>query len=322
MPITSTNFTDISYIEEVTVGEIPDNDPTNFQIIPTTGGAPSFNITTAVSEVIRSDRQTDDLIPVDADVTGEINYELSYAPYKPLLTSLLRGTPDTVTEPGSEIVKNTNDIAKTYTFVKRVLGINDPAYFYYNGCVISQMTFNFETGAILTGVQSVYGRTEQTATDASPLAGLTSQAFINPPAYNIMNSVNNVVTTISGLPAGTEYSTLNLTINNNTTGAKAIGTLGAIDTADFTLDVMGDISLYFQDLTAYNLFLSAGNFSLVATLTDTAGNVLEITLPYCKFETLDTPIEGKDNFFMLDGSLRALRDPVNDYMVQFKFTDV
>ena len=137
-----------------------------------------------------------------------------------------------------------------------------------------------------------------------------------------MNSVSNVVTAIGGLPAGTEYSTLNLTINNNTTGAKAIGTLGSINIADFTLEITGDISLYFQDLSAYNLFLQSSEFSLTTTLTDAAGNVLIIELPWCKFETLDTPIDGKDNFFMLDGTLRALRDPVNDYMVKMTWTDI
>lgn len=321
MAITSTNYTDISYIEEVTPGVIPDNSPTIFQIIPTTGGSPSFNVSTEISNAIRTDRQTDDLIPVDADVTGEIEFEAAYGPYKPLFQSLLRGTVDTVTEPGSEIVQNGALIPKTYTFVKRVTGVADPTYFYYNGCVLSQVVMDFETGSILTGTQSVFGRTEQTGTDGTSIP-ITSQTFNPAPAYTVMNSVNNVVTAISGLPANTEYETLSLTINNNSTGAKAIGTLGSVDIADFTLEITADITLYFQDLAAYNLFLQAGNFAITTTLTDTAGNILEIILPWCKFETLDVPIEGKDNFLMLDGSFRGLRDPVNDYMVQMKWTDI
>jgi len=35
-----------------------------FQLMPTTGGSPTGNTTTAVSEVIRSDRQIDDLVVV------------------------------------------------------------------------------------------------------------------------------------------------------------------------------------------------------------------------------------------------------------------
>ncbi len=321
MSITSTNYTDISYIKEVVAGTIPDNSPTVFQIIPTTGGSPSYNITTTVSDVIRSDRQTDDLVVTDAEVTGDVEFEAAYGPYKPLFQSLLRGAVDSVTEPGSEIVKNGNLQADTYTFVKRVLGVVDPTYFYYNGCVLSQVVMNFETGSILTGAQTVYGRTEQTGTDGTTIP-ITSQQFDNPPAYTVLNSVQNVVTTITGLPANTEYESLSLTINNNTEGAKAIGTLGAVDTADFTLEITGEIMLYFQDLTAYNLFLSSGNFSITTTLTDTSGNALEILLPWCKFETLDVPIEGRDSFLMLDGTFRALRDPSNDFMIQMKWTDV
>lgn len=329
MPITSTNYTDISYVAEVIPGTIPPNDgaagPTQFQIIPTTGGAPASEITTAVSEVIRSDRQTDDLVVVDSDITGEMNIEVSYAPFKPLLTELLRGDVDDTTVPGTDAVRNGNNQASTFTFCKRVQGITDPAYFYYAGCVISQSVFNFETGSILTGTMSLYGRDETTATETVPYPEFTAgQEFLPAVAYSIMNSVQNVVTTITGLPAGTEYSTLNLTINNNTTPAKAIGTLGAVNTADFTLEVTGDIDLYFQDLSAYNLFIQSGNFKLVAELYDgpsQTGNKLVVTLPFCKFETLDTPIEGKDNFLMLSGALRALRDPDDDYMVEFAFTD-
>ena len=321
MSITSTNYTDISYIKEVTPGVIPDNSPTVFQIIPTTGGSPSYNLTTTVSDVIRSDRQTDDLVVTDAEVTGDIEFEAAYGPYKPLFQSLLRGAIDTVTEPGSEIVQNGNLVPDTYTFVKRVLGIADPTYFYYNGCALSQVVMNFETGAILTGTQSVFGRTEVTGTDGTTIP-ITSQSFTDPPAYTVLNSVSNVVTSITGLPANTEYETLSLTVNNNTTGAKAIGTLGSVDIADFTLEVTADITLYFQDLAAYNLFLQSGNFAIVTTLTDSAGNILEITLPWCKFETLDVPIEGRDAFLMLDGSFRALRDPGNNYMIQMKWTDI
>ena len=85
---TSSNYTQLAYIEEVTAGTTPAT-PT-FQLLPTTGGSPVSNISTAVSEVIRADRQTDDLTVVDSSVSGDINYELSYAPYKPFLQALLQ----------------------------------------------------------------------------------------------------------------------------------------------------------------------------------------------------------------------------------------
>jgi len=84
----STNLTSIAYVKEATtIGETPATP--SFQLLPTTGGSPVNNITTTVSEVIRQDRQTDDLIITDGEISGELNYELSYAPYKDFMNSVL-----------------------------------------------------------------------------------------------------------------------------------------------------------------------------------------------------------------------------------------
>ena len=90
MSITSTNYVDFSYALETVPGVIDDDSPTVFQKLPITSVGLTDNISTAVSEVIRSDRQTDDLVVVDSEVGGECNYELSYAPYKPIITSLFQ----------------------------------------------------------------------------------------------------------------------------------------------------------------------------------------------------------------------------------------
>jgi hypothetical protein len=43
--------------------------------------------------------------------------------------------------------------------------------------------------------------------------------------------------------------------------------------------------------------------------------------PKCKFETLEAPVPGKDEFLFANGTWRALRDATDDYMVQFTFID-
>ena len=94
MPISSTNYVDFSYIVEVTPGTTPAT-PT-FQRLPITSVGLTDTITTEVSKVIRFDRQTDELIIVDAEVAGDCNYELSYTPFKPLLLSLMQETEVTI----------------------------------------------------------------------------------------------------------------------------------------------------------------------------------------------------------------------------------
>lgn len=84
---TTTSYTSQAYAVETEPGTI--NDPVTFQAIPTTGGSIESNITTAMSEEIRSDRMTTDLIPVDSSISGDLNYELGYDTYKPLMIALL-----------------------------------------------------------------------------------------------------------------------------------------------------------------------------------------------------------------------------------------
>jgi len=320
------------------------------------------NLTTTVSEVIRADRMIDDLVLTDNEVSGDINYELSYAPYKPLLISLLRDPNDPVTNtdittitatatsaPGAEdgtfaatgigtafpagtyvningmtvtaldgvyLVKsavadavtvftdilvdaggtgeahvaryvNGAEAADEYLFRKRVVCDTYNSNFFYPSCSISTASFNFETGSILNGAIGVFGTTED-ALDDTELAGTeyeNSEANdIDVPAYSIMNAVTSVADiSLAGLTTGSCFQNFNLSVDNGTQGAKS--------------------------------------FSVSLALRDGDGNGIAITLPKCKFETLDVPIDGKDNFLTLNGSLRALRDPTGGYMVGFDFMD-
>lgn len=386
----STNTTDLSYVVETDCGVTPAT-PT-FQILPTTGGGPTGNISTTISEVIRADRMTDDLVVTDSEISGTTNYELSYEPYKPIISSLLmQTTPVTValssqdlaivattgvvtgtgttfltdlavgqfvriasvTDDSADgvykivsitsdiimnigvnkapadasasdftmdatIYRNGTDAADNYTFCKRVVNGVNTSYFYYRGCQISSMSFNFETGAILSGAFDVMGLTEEaTETEFAGTVGYT-----NPPAYSLMNSVSSISEIdIGGVSASTEFSNLNLTINNNINPAKAIGTLGAAALAPFSLEISADSTVYFEDTTLYNQYLNAQSFYLDIILQDGDGNTIVLSLPKAKFSELDVPVDGKDNFLLQNGSVTALRDPDNNYMVQISMID-
>ena len=304
----TTNYTDLSYVVESVPGEIPANPA--FQLLPTTGGALQLNISTEVSEVIRSDRQIDDLVPVDAEVSGDINFELSYAPWKPIIQELLR--PDA--GPSDSII-NGSHAPTTYTFCKRVFVGETVNYFYYTGCVIGGMTLNFATGTRLTGTVMLMGREE--AATQTPLAG---QTFVDVPEYAIMNSVNNIVSiNITGLPEGTCFQNLNLTIANNSTGAKCIGVFGSSDIQDFSFDVNGSMETYFEDLVLYNKFINSESFTVDFTLEDSLGNQMTFSMPKVKFEELSVPIPGKNQFLSMPGSIRALRDPALGYTLKIDF---
>jgi hypothetical protein len=236
-------------------------------------------------------------------------------------TDLIVTDPDLVSQVAGDAVvfkaesyRNGAEEAQAFTFRKGISpsgGVE--SIFYFVGCEVSQMAFAFNTAEILNATMDIMGLSSDATT--TPIAGETITPVAN---YALMNSVNSVVAIdVGGLPAQTEFQTLNLTINNNITGAKAIGTLGSFDLASFTLDATGDVELYFEDLSAYNLFKQAGNFSLAIAMQDTSGNTIVMSMPNCKFETMEEPIPGKDEFLFQTATFRALRDPVLDYMVQF-----
>ena len=386
--VASTNYTDLAYDKEAVFGTT--NATPQFTILPTTGGAPVNNITTAVSEVIRSDRQTDDLVVVDGEIAGDISYELSYAPYQDFMASVLMNTTTraisltSVTNDGTtdntiigaasiettclvgDVVKLTSatdstidgaytiialgtnevtvypatgataslsdltvdtteirvngaDAIDGYTIRKKAINEATPYYWYYKGCAVNTMNFNFATGSILNGSIGIVGLTEEVRTSVLP----GEQTDIDTPAYSIMNSVSSVgVIRVGGVTLGScTFSSLDLTIDNQINSAKAIGTLGACDLAAFSLMVTGNAEVYFNNLDLYTKFVDATSFDITIIMTDGDGNSLGINVPKCKFETLDTPVSGKDAFLMQSGTLRGLRDDTSDYMIKISRID-
>lgn len=386
---TTTNYTSMAYIEESVEGETPATP--EFQLLPTTGGSPVSNITTAVSEVIRPDRQTDDLTITDSEVGGEINYELSYEPYKPLMIALLQNdtsgsisvaaasvdgvdftkissagveglvsigdvfrvssalddaidgfytcTDNSVADEitiypamastmtaqsdveitATEVIVNGANTPKSYTFKKTALSDAVTNLWYYRGIKISSMNWNFATGSILNGTFSVMGRTEEAT--ITPIAG--QQPDLPVADYSIMNSVTSIGTIyLEGVSLGTcSFESLDLNYDNQVTSAKSIGTLGACDNASYSVQITGSVSVFFKDLSLYNKFLDAEAFGVTIILEDGDENSIGINMPKCKFESLDTPIDGKDNFLKQSGSFRALREATDNYMFKLSFID-
>ena len=297
--VTSTNLTSVGYILETVPGETPATPA--WQLLPVTGNELQGNISTETSAVLRTDRQIDDTIPVDSNIEGSIPFEVSYAPWKTLLASLVAtGDPD------------------SYSFRKKISvpGESD-SYFYYRGCQISSAEFSFQTASILSASLGIVGFTEEPT--ATAVSGETEVAI---PAYSIMNSVTSITTLdVTGLPVGTEIESIDVNVDNNVTPAKAIGTLGAVDLAQFTMDVTGNINVYFENTTIFQNFQNNQSFAINIIVTDADGNTIEIDMPKCKFESLQSPVPGKDEFFFAGGTYRALRDETEGYTIKFTFTD-
>jgi hypothetical protein len=89
MSFADTSYVQVGYIEESSFGVTPAG---TFQEIRITGESLNDNITTAVSEEIRSDRMVPDVVIVDSEAGGDINIELSMETFDDLFQGQLFST--------------------------------------------------------------------------------------------------------------------------------------------------------------------------------------------------------------------------------------
>lgn len=87
MTLASSNRASLRFIEEVTFGQTPATPA--FNELRYTGESLNYNIENVVSEEIRADRMTTDLVQVSADASGDVNIEVSYDAYDGFLAGVM-----------------------------------------------------------------------------------------------------------------------------------------------------------------------------------------------------------------------------------------
>lgn len=192
-----------------------------------TGEGVAYNRRNITSNEIRDDRMTADLITVGADVSGDLNFELSYATFDELIAAAL------CSSWSSNSIKNGTDLL-SFTIQKHFQDLAVPIYQNFIGCRIGGMTLDFQTAQILTGKFSVMGC--QASTGTSQFSGAT---FVNPGEGNEpMNAVTNLsaiskdltaITSITVTAPGTGYTDdVEITFTGGGgTGAEAVATVEA-----------------------------------------------------------------------------------------------
>jgi len=100
------NRTGLYYVAETTIGTTPAT-PTLTEL-RYTGEGINFGVETAVSEEIRSDRQTTDLLPVGQSSAGNADIELSFAEYDPFFEAGLQSDYSSVVGIAAEVTISTD----------------------------------------------------------------------------------------------------------------------------------------------------------------------------------------------------------------------
>lgn len=144
-------------------------------------------------------------------------------------------------------------------------------FFTYSGMQVNSMDLQLDVGAIVTGNFGFFGR-GHTVQDTTRLPGspVPSQSL------DVMNSVADVGAIYEGgasiLSATSFIRSVNLNINNNARGQKAVGVFGNAGVALGELALSGTLEVYVEDATYYNKWLKGTNTSLALGVADNLGN--------------------------------------------------
>ncbi len=310
----TSNRTAIRIVPEATFKTTPATPA--FQNMRYTGESINFGIKNIVSNEIRSDRSTADLIQVGADVSGDLNVELSFDTFKSLIEGALCST---FGAPVSNVSTIKNGTAlKSYTIQKHFQDLAVPIFQQFVGCRVGGMKLDFKTGSILTGSFSFMGCSANSATTQ-----ITGATFSDPGLGNdVFNAVSNLVELKEdGVAMAVQVRSMTMDLNNNLRAQEAIGTLGNVGIALGKLDLMGTIEMYFENATEYTKFLNGTEFALSFKLLDSDTNYYKITIPRCKYEEGSITSGQLDQDLMVTGKWRALYDTTLACMIQIESYD-
>ena len=183
----------------------------------------------------------------------------------------------------------------------------------YRGMTPSKMSIGVSSGGLSSinfdfmGKDSVIGGSLGTLT-TMPGTAIASYA------YDIHSGVAGANCQLweGGAPiTGTFVKSVSLDFDNSLRSQEAICTLGAVSIGSGTIQISGNLSVYFADTLLFTKFKNNTNSSIIFSSVDGAGNGYVFTIPVANISTWKTNASGKDSDMMVDIQFTGLRDAAN-----------
>lgn len=267
----------LHYIAEGTYGTTPST-PT---WTPLPHNATTLNLTKDAieSEKLRGDRQVEDFRHGNKQVGGDVTSELEYGALDDIIEAVMCGT-------------WTNDVLKagttrrSFTLERKFADLATPEFHRYTGCEFNTVAMSIAPNALVTTTLGVIGKDIALAT--SEISSSTYSADVgNSPFDSFTGSITEGGSSIATV------TSLEFTVEN---GLESLFSVGADTTNRPSIGksrVTGTLTTYFDSKALYEKFLNETSSEIVCTLTDTAGNDLQIDIPNVKYNSGQPDVSGE-----------------------------
>lgn len=195
----------------------------------------------------------------------------------------------------------------SFTLERRSPDIGE--FWAYTGMTPSALTLNMASGSRTTMSLTFMGKDGRRA-GATHLPGAATESY----GYDIHSGTTGPVCLllVDGVPlAGTYVNSLSMTYDNALREQMALCELGAVGIGSGTINLTGNMEVYFANGALFDKFKSNTNISLVFSTLDGSGNGYVFSVPKVNISKVGTSAGGKDADMMLSVEWTGLRDLAN-----------
>ena len=270
MTIADVNKTTFSFIAETTPGATPAT-PVFTKTRSTGGQGIKFNQQFVTSNEIRADRNIADRVRVSRNTSVDYDFELSYGTFDAFLEGLLQNTWLT------NVLEN--GITPKYFTIEEIyeLGATDE-YKRAAGVAVNTMSLAVQANSIVTGSVGMIGFGTPTVAQAIITGATYTDVNDNP----ILSASTNFASfAVTGLTSP-KVQSLNLSINNNLREQPVAGSIDGVGIGSGQFDVTGDMTLYFENSDALDIFLADTATDLAFSLGGASDLKYDFSLPRIK----------------------------------------
>ena len=310
MAIADASKTKLSSIVEVTAGTTPAT-PTFLEKRFTGGSGLKHTQNYVTSNEIRADRNVSDIVRVGRMSEAAYDFELSYGGYDDWLEGLLQGTWTT------NVLEN--GVTPKFFTVEEIFDTStgsDDQYKRSSGMAVNTLSLSITAGEIVTGNWGLMGFGTPTL----------AQSIISGATYTAPNS-NEVITasndfgdlSITGITSP-KIQSINLSITNNLRNQPVVGSIDPTGIGSGRFVVTGDITMYFENAEAYDIFLANTYTDLAFRLGGASSLKYDFSIPRIKFTDASVAAAGNDTDVPLTLQFGATYDSTDTHALEITRT--